>query len=95
MISSPEGYAVAAVSIAVFVFVLRWTSRHQRLFLAETERLLTDARDQNAKQDEAIEALKRESWVCMRRQDLLLKALRDIGGDVPRAFWDDPVSPTG
>ena len=86
--SSWEQYPIAALVLFVGAWVLRWTDRHQRVWL-DTARTHIDALERD------VQALQTQNALCEWRTEILLGVCRKAGLEVPAHYWNSPPAGAG
>lgn len=71
-----EQYGIGGLVLAVAMFVLRWTDSHQKEWLSSAR--------------QRIDALEAETALCEWRTEILLRAIRAAGVEVPSEYWGGP-----
>ena len=82
-LSGWEQYPIAALVLMVGAWVLRWTDRHQRVWL-ET------ARSNIASLEKDVKELQEQNALCEWRTEILLGVCRKAGLTVPASYWTGP-----
>lgn len=78
-----EQYPIVAVVVAVGVFILRWTDKHQRIWLES-------ARTSISRLEEQVVELQADHAMCQWRTEILLGVCRRGGLEVPAEYWSGP-----